>query len=142
MVRWAWAAFGLLVLESALGIFVNLFAVLPASESFLKLFTSPPLLGLHVVNGFLLVAVTAYLFVLGRRSRVYLLWRWALSGLLFMIFALQEGFAFSFTQDNRFSFGMEMGFLGAVVSVVAILFFASRELPADLPPLAGRPDAG
>jgi len=139
VVRLAWLGLGLPVVQNALGMAVNLSAVLPTPESFVQFFTSPPVLGVHVVNGFLRVALAAFLLILARRLGDHRVLRGSMAGLLFTIVALEVGFAF--TQNNGFSVGMDRGFLRAVVSNVAMLYLGSRFRTAGAPDGPSRPTA-
>ena len=103
------------MVQCVLGVALALYVSLPSSQTFLTGFTSVPLLTAHIVLGFLLVAVAAYATVLAWRRRVPgITWLEVLT-LLFLLFALQEGFAYTFNQDNAYDLGMVVGFLGALV---------------------------
>ena len=122
LLRVGWALLALLVVQNLLGLALNLYVALPSSPSFLVVFTSVPLLTAHIALAFLLVAVAAYAVVGARRAGLRDIAWLELLELVFLIVAVQEGFAFTFTQNNLFSFGMEVGFLGAVVTQAVVLY--------------------
>jgi len=129
----SWAIFGVLLVEFALGMGLNLYVTLPQSPTYTQIFVSVPLLSAHIALGFLLLAASAYFVLLARQSGVEgLLWR-AILVLVFVLVALQEGFSFTFTGNAAFSAGMALGFLGAVVvqgSIVFLLRGRAHEGPA------------
>ena len=134
---------GLLLVECVIGIGLAMFVNLPSSPSFLTVFASIPLLTAHIVLAFLLFLLALYATVLTYRLRVPgVAWIEALVT-LFLLFAIQEGFAFTFQQNNAYVGGMVVGFLGAfVVQVVALLRLrrGARTAVAN-PPAAPSPGA-
>jgi hypothetical protein len=121
-----WAILALLVLENLLGIFLNLYVALPTAPTFLQVFVSIPLLTTHIATAFLLFALAVYGVLLARRLHVPGIVRMEVLEVVFLVLAIQEGFTFTFTQNNAFSLGMEVGFLGAVVAQVVVLFRLAR----------------
>ncbi|MCI4344044.1 MAG: hypothetical protein L3J87_00255, partial [Thermoplasmata archaeon] len=103
---------------------------LPVPSSFEGVFVLNALLTVHIAGAFLLVVGGVLLARYGWRTRLPRLRAVSLGALVSVIVALQEGFAFTFTQDSIFSFGMEMGFLGAMILCGALLFLTGVEVPA------------
>ncbi|HZY71065.1 MAG TPA: hypothetical protein VFF67_08845 [Thermoplasmata archaeon] len=123
----AWVALILLVAQNLSGLYLNLYVALPIPSG-LGLFLLSAVLDFHIANAFLLVVGGVFLLVYAVRTRVRRL-RWlGIGALTAVVFALQEGFAFTFTQNNGFSFGMEAGFLAAMFLCGTILFLTA---PAD-----------
>ncbi|MGI0129247.1 MAG: hypothetical protein ACREEC_03710 [Thermoplasmata archaeon] len=130
LLGWAWGIFGVLLLENVLGMGLNLYVTLPSTVTFTRLFVYTPLLTAHIAIAFVLFGSAVYLLLLARRSRIVgLPWRSA-ALVLSLVLAIQEGFTFTFTQNNAFSYGMEIGFLGAVAFQASILFLLGKSLPA------------
>lgn len=130
--RMAWGLLLLLVLESLLGIFANLFITLPKGDVIGAIFTSIPVLALHVFDGFAMLLVAAYFLLLAHRAGLRRLRNVAALEVVFVAFAIQEGFAFAVTQNNDYSFGMEVGFLLAVLGVARLLYLLGHQ-PVDVP---------
>ncbi len=129
LVRWSWSLLGALLLQNILGTGLNLYVALPSTVTFTYLFVTTPLLTAHIVLGFLLVVMAALLLVRVRSVPIPgLTWRAALV-LVFVLVALQEGFAFVFTGNNVFSYGMEVGFVLAVAFQASVLFRAAHAGP-------------
>ena len=96
---------------------------LPVPSSIGAVFVLAPLLTIHIANAFLLVLGGVFLARYGWRTRERRLRAISLGALASVVVALQEGFAFTFTQNNAFSFGMEMGFLGAMILCGTLLWW-------------------
>lgn len=131
--QFAWIGLLLLVVQNATGLLLNLYVSLPIPGSIAAVFVLAPLLTIHIANAFALVAGGALLARYGWRTGAPRLRAASLGALISIVVALQEGFAFSFTQNNAFSFGMESGFLGAMALCGTLLF-----LTGPSPPGAGR----
>jgi hypothetical protein len=130
LLRLGWLVLALLVLQNILGIGLNLYVALPSGPSFVTVFASIPLLTAHVSVAFLLVGLVAYAAFVAQRNRVAgVAWVEGLE-LLAVVVAVQEGFAFTFTQNNAFSLGMEVAFVGAFATQAVVLYRLAR---------AGRP---
>jgi len=113
-----------------------MYVSLPSSQTALSVFTSVPLLTAHIVIAFLLVAVAAYATALAGRLRLAgTTWLEALT-LLFLLFALQEGFAYTFNQINAYDLGMVAGFLGALVVQIVVMSRVVRAARTARPPSA------
>jgi hypothetical protein len=125
--QYAWVGLLLLVVQNATGIVLTLYVVLPIPSSFGGVFVLNALLTVHIANAFLLIVGGVLLARFGWRTRVLRLRAVSLGALVSVIVALQEGFAFTFTQDAAFSLGMEMGFLGAMILCGALLFLTGAE---------------
>jgi hypothetical protein len=137
--RMAWTLLVLLVLENVLGIFANLYVTLPSGNATLAIFTSIPVLALHVLNAFLMLGLAAYFLLLCHRTGLRRLRNVAALEILFLVFAIQEGFAFAATQNNVYSFGMDVAFLLSVTAVARILYLVGRpsvDVPTEGIPIA------
>jgi len=137
LVRTTWGILGALLLENLLGMGLNLYVSLPSSTSFTKVFVTTPLLTAHIALAFLLVAATAAFVLLARRSRIEGLTLRGALAFLSVVVALQEGFAYAFTLNNAYSYGMDVAFVFAVVFEVGILYRLGQARPA-----AGAPENG
>ncbi|MCI4350306.1 MAG: hypothetical protein L3K15_02170 [Thermoplasmata archaeon] len=131
--RFAWIALFLLVVQNATGLFLNLYVALPIPGSFGAVFVLAPILTVHIVTAFLLVIGGVALARFGFRTRLPRLKWISIAALISVVFAVQEGFAFTFTQNNAFSFGMEMGFLGAMVLCGTLLYVTGPAPTAPRP---------
>jgi len=132
---------GLLVVESVLGVAIAMYVSLPSSPTFLSVFTSIPLLTAHIVLAFLLVVVAVYATVLAWRLRVSGTTGLEVLTLLFLLFAIQEGFAYTFDQNNMYALGMVVGFLGALVVQVVVVYRLSRTVRMTMPAPPSSPPA-
>jgi hypothetical protein len=131
--QFAWIGLLLLLIQNVTGIVLNLYVMLPIPGSFGAVFVLAPVLTVHIVNALLLVAGGALLALYGWRTRVARLRAASLGALASVVVGVQEGFVFTFTQNNAFSFGMEMGFLGAVFLCGTLLFLTGPLLPQGRP---------
>ncbi len=123
-----WVLFGLLVVECVIGIALAMYVSLPSSPSFLTVFTSVPLLTAHIALAFLLTIVALYATLLALRLRVPGVAGWEALTTLFLLVAVQEGFAFTFNQNNLYVLGMVVGFLGALVVQGVVIYRLSRKI--------------
>jgi hypothetical protein len=123
--RMSWALLASLVLENLLGIFANLYITLPTGNAILAIFTSIPVLAVHVVLGFLMLALAATMVVVANRAGFRRVRNTAALEVVLLALAIQEGFAFAATHDNAFSFGMEVAFVLAVAAVAGLLSLLS-----------------
>jgi len=136
LVRWAWGTLVGLLLESGLGVGLNVYSLSPSSPTFAKVFVSIPLLTAHIVLGFLLLVASGVFLLQARKSGVAgVPWRAALV-VLFVLLAIQEGFSYTFTQNNAFSAGMVVGFLGAAVFQGMVVYQLRRAGPPTTGPQA------
>lgn len=126
LVRWSWTLLGALLLQNILGMGLNLYVALPSTVTFTYLFVTTPLLTAHIILWFLLVIMAGLLLVRVRSAEIPGLTWPAVLVLVFLIVAIQEGFAFVFTGDNAFSYGMEVGFVLAVAFQALLLFRAAK----------------
>jgi heme A synthase len=139
MRRLAWGLLGMLVLENLLGIFANLYVTLPSSNAIQSIFTSYPVLALHVVLAFVMVAAAAFLVVFAHRNGYRRFRNLGALEVVFLAVAIQEGFAYAATLDSAFSLGMDVAFLLAVIVDVRLLTLLAGG--SDPPPTAGAPTA-
>jgi len=137
-----WVLLGLLVVECIIGVALAATVTLPSSPSFLTVFTSIPLLTAHITLAFLLLVVAAYATVLAFRLRVPGVAGWEGLAALFLLLAIQEGFAYTLTQSNMYSLGMVVGFLGALVVQVVVLYRLRRQARAVPPSPSPSPNVG
>jgi hypothetical protein len=135
--RMAWGLLGLLVIENLLGTFATLYITLPAGNAILAIFTSYPVLAVHVANGFLMLAAALFLTYRAHQSGAIDLRNAAALEVVFLAIAIQEGFAFAATGNNLYSYGMDTAFLFAVLAVARMLFVLGRT--PHSPPTAGMP---
>ncbi|MGI0053466.1 MAG: hypothetical protein ACREC5_03090 [Thermoplasmata archaeon] len=131
------ASLALLVAQNLLGIGLNLYISLPTPPTFVEVFVSVPLLTAHIAVAFALFGLAVVLVREARRTGVPRATALSALMLAFLTLAIQEGFAFTFTADNAFSLGMEVGFAGAFASVALLLYRVGVG-----PIRAGEPRAG
>jgi hypothetical protein len=137
-----WVLLGLLVIECIVGIGLAMYVSLPSSPSFMTVFVSIPLLTVHVALAFLLVVVAAYAAGLAFRLHVRGVALVGALSTLFLLFALEEGFAFTFTSNNMYSVGMVLGFLGSLVLQLFVLVRLRRTARSAATPSAASTAAG
>lgn len=128
--QFAWVGLLLLALQSVTGLYLNLYIDLPALSNPASVFALTPVLTLHVASALLLLVGGAFLLLYGWRTHVPRLRAISLGAFLSIVVAIQEGFAFVATQSPAFSFGMELGFLGAMVLCGTLLYLAEGTPPA------------
>ncbi len=117
-----------LIVEAILGAGLTA-TTIPSSPTVTQVFASIPLLTAHIVLAFALVAGTLYFLLVAVRSDVDgLVWRGAVAA-LFVLVALANGFAFTFTGNNAYSMGMLGAFLLALIGQVLVLL-RIRQIPA------------
>jgi len=133
--------FGLLVVECVIGIALAMYVSLPSSPSFLTVFTSVPLLTAHIALAFLLTVVALYATLLAMRLRVTGIAGWEALTTVFLLLAVEQGFAFTFNQNNMFVLGMVVGFLGALVVQGVVVFRLSQKIKATATEPAPSPGA-
>ena len=128
---WAWALLVLLLVQNAVGIYLNLFVALPPSSDLAPLLAAYSVLALHVAVGFLILGTAAVILFLAVRARRASLWVPALGSLAFSLLAFSSGVEFTIGgQDDLLSFVMEMAFLGAV-ACDAVVLYAARGVPGS-----------
>jgi hypothetical protein len=126
LLRVGWLVLALLVVQNILGIGLNLYVSLPSPPTFVTVFASIPLLTAHISVAFLLVGLVAYAALFARWNSVAgLAWLEGLE-LLALVVAVQEGFSFTFTQNNAFSLGMEVAFVGAFAAQAVVIYRLAR----------------
>lgn len=109
---------GVLVLQNALGVYVNLFVTLSVPANLGAVFPvifSNPILILHAVVALVLIAGSIR-FLLVRTAIVGVRFR-QVAGVMLAVVAVTSymGYHFVGTQENIYSFAMEMGFLATLV---------------------------
>jgi uncharacterized membrane protein len=124
--RWAlWSTLALMMLQGALGIYLNLYVSLPTPSdpnAVFPIIFSNPVLAAHFLNAFALMGLSIFLIVVAPRTGIAGLRAW--SGLLLAAFvaAGYSGYHFTGTEENGYSFAMEMAFFAAVVLVVVLIY--------------------
>jgi hypothetical protein len=137
--RMAWGLLGLLVIENLLGIFATLYITLPSGNAIPAIFTSYPVLAVHVANGFLMLLAAIFLTYRAHQSGEMDLRNAAAFEVVFLAIAIQEGFAYAATQATIYAFGMDFAFLLSVLAVARMLFVLGRNPQG--PPTSGMPTA-
>jgi hypothetical protein len=137
-----WVLLGLLIVECIIGVALTVYVTLPSSPSFMTVFTSVPLLTAHIVLAFLLVIVAAYATVLAVRLRVPGVAGWEGLATVFLLVAIQEGFAYAFTSGNMYVAGMVVGFFGALLVEVVVIFRLRRQARSVAPATPPAPNSG
>lgn len=120
-----WVVLGLMVVQGALGIYVNLFGNLSAPSDPNAVFPivfGSPVLAAHFLNAFALIGLTAFLLVRSGDGQIPGLRMWSALLLAAFVAAAYSGYHFTGTQENVYSFSMEMGFLVALVLVAVLIY--------------------
>ncbi|MCI4352623.1 MAG: hypothetical protein L3K14_04465 [Thermoplasmata archaeon] len=123
--QFAWAELVLLAVQSLSGLVLNLYITLGIPPNIGAVFVLTPVLTVHILSAFLLLIGGVFLLLYGWRSGGTGLRALSLGAFLSVVVAIQEGFVFTFTQASAFSFGMELGFLGAMILCGTLLFLTS-----------------
>jgi hypothetical protein len=122
-----WSLLGLLAVEFALGMGVNLFLILSLPSGYpgvIGVIASSPLLSAHALLAFLLLILSVILCVRtgspmpARRRGLSIALAVTLVGTIF------AGYSFVESQSNALSYGMALGFIVALLLVVALLHMA------------------
>ncbi|HEV2316542.1 MAG TPA: hypothetical protein VGV89_03080 [Thermoplasmata archaeon] len=126
--RSAYFGLGMLVVQNALGIYVNLYVPLNDTNSYAGVF--PTLFtnawaAAHVVVGILLFLGALGMVLIGWRTGVRLIRALTLLSLGAIVVAAYSGYHFVLETNNAYSFLMEMGFLVAILSTVGMLQYLS-----------------
>lgn len=140
--RLAGSMVGLLVVQNALGIYVNLFVNLAIPSSIATVFPvifSNPVLIVHGLVAWLLIGAAAAEIAVGGRTGDRWIRPLAIAAVLVLALTAYLGYHFVATQDNAYSFGMEMGFLTVLLLNVAILARVARAEPEPAAPAAAAP---
>jgi uncharacterized membrane protein len=132
-----WSLLGLLAVEFALGMGVNLFVTLTLPAGYpgvLGVIGSSPLLSAHAAIAFLLLILSAVLIawsgspLSGRLRGLGIVLAVTLVATIFV------GYSFVESQSNALSYGMALGFITALLLVVALVHLAYRPGRAQSPP--------
>jgi hypothetical protein len=133
-----WSLLGLLAVEFALGMGVNLFVTLTLPTGYpgvLGVIGSSPLLSAHAALAFLLLLLSAVLIARSGSPLSGLLRRLGILLAVTLVATIFVGYSFVESQSNALSYGMALGFITALLLVVALLHIAyqpGRAL-ADVP---------
>lgn len=135
-----WMVLGLMFLQGVLGIYLNLFVPLTAPSDPNAVFPivfGNPILTVHFLNALLLVALAATLLAISGGMGV----KWLRPGsallLLAFVVASYSGYHFVGSEDNVYSFAMEMGFFGAM-GLTVLLIHRTRQPHLLVTPTAAR----
>lgn len=114
----------LLTVQNILGTFLNLFVTLNDTSEYAGVFAA--MFGsaagvLHVVVAVLLLISLAVVMAVAWPTHRWQLRAPALAALVSFLVAGYSGFHFVASQNNIYSFSMELGFLGVLLSEVALL---------------------
>jgi len=145
-----WTLLGLLAVEFALGMGVNLFVslTLPAGyPGVLRVIGSSPLLSAHATLAFLLLVLSAILFAWSGGPLPARVRELAALLVVTLVGTVLVGYSFVESQSNALSYGMAMGFISALLILVALVHMAyspgrvqaSPQLPADAVGRVGTP---
>jgi len=122
-----WIALPILVTQNLLGMYLNLWLDFSKFGSIPKVFSSVPTLDVHVAIGVLILTIASGRLALGllpqgRPFRIPSIFIF-----IFALLAFISGVEFTFFgHDDVFSFTMEIGFGGIIVSVASLIFVSAR----------------
>lgn len=122
-----WVALPILVLQNLLGMYLNLWLNFSNYSSVPKVFSSVPTIDIHVAIGILILSIASSRLAVSLfpQQRPYMIP--SLSIFLFALLAFGSGVEFTFFGNkDLFSFTMEIGFGGIIVSVAALIFVNAR----------------
>jgi len=118
-----WIALPILVLQNLLGMYLNLWLDFSSYTSVPRVFASVPTIDFHVAVGIVILSIASSRFALSflpqqRAFRVPSIFIF-----LFAVLAFGSGVEFTFFgNDDIFSFTMEIGFGGIIISVAALIY--------------------
>ncbi len=122
-----WVALPILVLQNLLGMYLNLWLDFSNYGSVPKVFASVPTIDIHVAVGLVILSIASSRFAVSfypqqRAFRVPSLFIF-----IFAVLAFGSGVEFTFFGNNDlFSFTMELGFGGIIVSVAALIYVNAK----------------
>lgn len=122
-----WIALPILILQNLMGMYLNLWLDFSNYSSLPKVFSSVPTLDFHVAVGVLILSIASSrlgvsLLPGGRPFMVPSFFIF-----VFAILAFASGVEFTFYGNNDlFSFTMELGFGGIIVSVAGLIYVGTR----------------
>lgn len=123
----AWIALPILVAQNLIGMDLNLWLDFSRYTSVPRVFSSVPTLDVHVAIGALIVSITFGRFVIGlfpqnRAFRIPSIFLF-----LFALLAFGSGVEFTFFGNkDLYSFTMELGFGGIIVSAAYVLYLTDK----------------
>ncbi len=123
----AWIALPILVLQNLMGMYLNLWLDFSNYSSVPRVFAAVPTIDFHVAVGGLIVTIASARFALsllpsGRPFRIPSVFIF-----VFALLAFSSGVEFTFFgHDDVFSFLMELGFGGIIVSVAGLIYVAFK----------------
>ncbi len=124
----AWIALPILVVQNLLGMYMNLWLNMSNYSSIPKVFSSVPTIDVHVAIGvlILIIATGRVAVSIQPKNRRFLVP--SVFIFLFAIVAFASGVEFTFFGNNDvFSFTMELGFGGIIVSVSALIYLVFKQ---------------
>ena len=122
-----WIALPILVTQNLLGMYLNLWLDFSKFGNVPKVFSSVPTLDVHVAIGVVILSIASGRFALGllpenRPFRIPSIFIF-----IFALLAFFSGVEFTFFgHKDIFSFTMELGFGGIIVSVASLIFVSTR----------------
>ncbi len=122
-----WIALPILVTQNLLGMYLNLWLDFSKYPNMPKVFSSVPTIDLHVAIGVVILSIASGRFALGllpqgRPFRIPSIFIF-----IFALLAFLSGVEFTFFGHNDvFSFTMELGFGGIIVSVASLIYVSAR----------------
>jgi hypothetical protein len=139
-----WLLVPVLILQAAMGIFLNLFVTLPLPANLGVVFPvifSDPVLSSHFLVGVLLIALAAAAAVFSRGPALRSTRYTAIALALIFAGTAYAGYHFVGTQENSYSFLMEIGFL-ASIGLLFLLLYLTGALGLRAAEGASRPAGG
>ena len=123
----AWIALPILVAQNLFGMYLNLWLDFSRYSSIPSVFTSAPAIDVHVALGILILAITSGRLAIGMLPQYRALRTPSVLIFIFALLAFTSGVTFTFYgNDDLYSFTMEIGFGGIVVSVAFFLYLANK----------------
>lgn len=122
-----WIALPILIAQNLLGMYLNLWLDFSKFGNIPKVFSSVPTLDVHVAVGVLILSIASGRFAMGLlpQNRPFRIPSTFI--FIFALLAFFSGVEFTFFgNDDAFSFTMELGFGGIIVSVAALIYISAR----------------
>ena len=135
-----WIALPILVAQNILGMYLNLWLDFSRYGNTTMVFSSVPTIDVHVAVGILILSIASTRFALGLlpQNRPFMIP--SIFIFIFALLAFLSGVVFTFFGHNDiFSFTMEIGFGGIIVSVASLIYVSARlQRMKDQAPVARR----
>ena len=125
----------LLFIQFTVGMWTNLFAIIPKAALSFTTYSDGAVVLLHIINGILIFAVAFALIWLSYKSKMSLALKLSVLTAVFVTSAVANGFIFLrifyfpafYNIDNYFSLGMALSFLASFTTLFAELYM-TREI--------------